>query len=336
MSESRRLRAGVVGVGHLGSLHAAKYAELDGVDLVSVYDADAQTTVRVARASGCAAAGSLEVLLRDCDVVSVAVPASAHVEVGTHAARAGVHMLVEKPLAADAASARVLASEAESAGVVLQVGHLERFNPVMEEVHRLIGTPRFVECHRLSPFAGRGTDANVVVDVMIHDLDLLAVRVDRPIVEVQAVGVPVLSGTVDIANARIRFEGGCIANVTASRVSLKRERKMRIFQEDAYVSLDLECRSALIARRRDPASSPASHRAVDSPIDSPIGSPMDAIEVETREFADADPLAAEIDSFVSAVREGRPPAVGAREALDALEMAGRILECIEVPGAEVS
>ncbi|TFH21257.1 MAG: Gfo/Idh/MocA family oxidoreductase, partial [Myxococcales bacterium] len=258
------------------------------------------------------------------------------VEVGTRAARAGVHMLVEKPLATDAASARVLASEAESAGVLLQVGHLERFNPVMDEVHRLIGTPRFVECHRLSPFAGRGTDANVVVDVMIHDLDLLAFLVDRPIVDVQAVGVPVLSETVDIANARIRFEGGCIANVTASRVSLKRERKMRIFQEDAYVSLDLECRSALIARRRDPASSPASRTAVGSPADCPIGSPMDAIEVETREFADADPLAAQIKSFVTAVREGRPPAVGAREAIDALEMAGRIIDCIEVPGSEAS
>lgn len=327
MPEGRALRAGVVGVGHLGSLHAAKYAaraRATGpreLELSAVYDVDLVAAARVAGENGCRAAESLEELLASVDLVSIAVPASAHVRVGTLAARAGVHMLIEKPLAPDAEAGRELAAEAESAGVMLQVGHLERFNPVMDDVHRLVTRPRFVECHRLSPFAGRGVDASVVVDVMIHDLDLLAFLVNRPIADVQAVGVPVLSETVDIANARIRFEGGCIANVTASRVSLKRERKIRIFQEDAYVSLDLEARSALIARRREREA--ASH-----------GSPMDAIAVERREFADADPLAAEIDSFVTAVRGGNGPVVGAREAIDALEMAGRILDRLEVPGAD--
>jgi predicted dehydrogenase len=226
-------------------------------------------------------------------------------------------MLIEKPLAADTPSAKRLADAAERSGVVLQVGHLERFNAVFEEARKLIDRPRFIECHRLAPFAGRGVDTNVVFDVMIHDLDLLAFLVGEPVTRVEAVGVPVLSRHVDIANARIRFAGGCIANVTASRVSLKRERKLRVFQEDAYLSVDFDARQALIARRTR-AEGSASEDAR-------------ALEVETRSFEHADALGAEIDAFLACVRSGSRPAVGADEALGALALADLVVGALEVP-----
>lgn len=349
MSEPATLRAGVVGVGHLGRLHAMKYAACSAapgtaIELAGVYDVDAPLARRVAAETGCEPTASLEDLLERVDCVSVAVPASAHLEVGLRAAEARVHMLVEKPLAPDVAAARRLAAAAREAGVILQAGHLERFNPVLAEVQSLLRAPRFVECHRLSPYAGRGADADVIVDVMIHDLDLLAFLVGEPVVDVEAVGVPILSSNVDIANARIRFSGGCVANLTASRVSLKRERKMRIFQEDAYVSLDFDARRATIARKpdRDGSFSSGPVSAVDTAAAGAGKAgegcldpdPMSAIEVDTRELAAGDPLAAEIDAFLRAVATGSPPPVGADEAICALEIAAKITEAVRRSSVE--
>jgi len=312
----------VIGVGYLGSLHARKYAELDDVRLECVYDVDPDRAAAVAAETGCATVPSLDRLLERVGAVSIAVPTVCHEDVGCRVAAAGVPMLMEKPLAADAAAGRRLAAAARAAGVLVQVGHLERFNPVFDEIRRVLGRPRFVECHRLSPFAGRGTDTNVVSDVMIHDLDILAYLVGREVATVEAVGVPVLSSQVDIANARIRFEGGCIANVTASRVSLKRERKMRIFQEDAYVSIDFDARTALIARR---PPGPVAETAVATT------DPMSAISVEQRSFGEGDPLREQIRSFVACVRGGSSPLVGLDEALGALEIADRVIAALEVP-----
>jgi len=311
-----KVRTGVIGVGHLGALHAAKLAA--AADLVAVYDVRRERAAEVAGTYGCMAASSIDALLAGVDAVSIAVPALAHAEVGCRAAEARVHMLVEKPLAADTASGKRLADAANRAGVVLQVGHLERFNPVFEDARRLIDRPRFIECHRLAPFAGRGVDTDVVFDVMIHDLDLLAFLVGEPVVRVEAVGVPVLSRHVDIANARIRFAGGCIANITASRVSLKRERKLRVFQEDAYLSVDFDARQAVIARRMQSGAPNGQEQA-------------HSIDVETRSFADADPLAAEIESFLDCVRHGTTPLVGAAEGLLALAMADLIVGALETP-----
>ena len=314
----RTVRVGVVGVGHLGALHASKYAACAGADLALVFDTDGDRAREIARLHGCATAGSLAELLAAVDAVSIAVPTSDHVDVGLRAAEAGVHMLIEKPLAADTTSAERLAATARACGVMVQVGHLERFNPVFVDLHAIVDRPRFVECHRLAPFAGRGADTNVVFDVMIHDLDLIAYLVGRPVARVEAVGVPVLSEHVDIANARIRFEGGCIANVTASRVSLKRERKLRVFQEDTYVSVDFDARNAVVATRRK------------APSGSTAG-PMDAIEVEQRSFGEADPLAAEIAAFIESIASGRPPRVGLDEGLQALAIADRVVEALELP-----
>jgi predicted dehydrogenase len=317
-----RVRAAVVGVGHLGALHAAKYATTAGAELVGVYDLDGARAQSIAGTHGCRAFDSLDALLGEVDCVSVATPTATHREVAAAAIARGVHVLVEKPLAASLVDARELVRAADERGVLLFVGHLERFNPAFADLPSIVGHPRFIECHRLSPFAGRGADTDVVFDVMIHDLDLIAFVVGREVAGIEAIGVPVLSDHADIANARLRFEGGCIANVTASRVSLKRERRLRIFQEDAYVAVDFDARSLRIVRRKAGAG----------PIDP--ASPMDAIEVEERTFADdADPLREEIASFVRAVaRQGTANAgrgadltgITGREALVAVELAERV------------
>jgi predicted dehydrogenase len=319
---AERVPVGVVGVGHLGSLHAEKYASREDVELVGVYDSNHAQAAAVAARFGCSAARTLPELLSACRAVSVAVPVVAHEAVGLAAVAAGCHVLMEKPLAASLAEGESLLAASGKAGVLLQVGHIERFNPVIRDLHHIVSHPRFVECHRLAPFAGRGTDTDVVLDVMIHDLDLLAYLVDDEVVSIDAVGVPVLSRNVDIANVRMRFRRGCVANVTASRVSLKRERKLRIFQEDTYVSMDFDARSALIARR-DPSAPVGNDGVID----------MSAIGVEVREFGAADALASEIDAFVSAVLGQAAPGVTAAEALDALRLAERIRGAMELPGA---
>jgi predicted dehydrogenase len=316
MSERGLLRCGVVGTGYLGTLHASKYSAQPDCELVCVYDVDQTRAAEVAAANGCAIAPSLAALLTEVEAVSIAVPTVYHADVAVTAAEAGVHMLVEKPLAHDSQAGQRLAEAAEAAAVIVQVGHLERFNPVFEDLRKVVGKARFIECHRLSPYAGRGADTDVVFDVMVHDLDLLAYLVGREVVDVQAVGVPVLSDKVDIANARLRFEGGCVANVTASRVSLKRERKLRIFQEDAYVSIDFDARSATIASKDPSAAADAS--------------PMDAIAVVNREFGDADPLGAQIAAFVRSVTTGEPVEVGLAEGLRALALADLIVGAMEV------
>lgn len=318
---TERVRAGVVGVGHLGALHAAKVAATGGVEFAGVYDLDAARAARVAGMYGCRAFESLDALLAAVDCACIAASTAAHHEIATAAIARGVHVLVEKPLAASLADGASIVAAAAAAGVLLQVGHLERFNPAFADLPSIVGHPRFIECHRLSPFAGRGADTDVVFDVMIHDLDLIAFIVGRPLATVEAIGVPVLSDHADIANARLRFDGGCIANVTASRVSLKRERRLRIFQEDAYVAVDFDTRNLRIIRRKAGAG----------PVDP--SAPMDAIEVEERTFGDdADPLRDEIAAFLHAVGELRRGgavteggvAVSGREALVALELAERV------------
>ncbi|MFN2427324.1 MAG: aminotransferase class I/II-fold pyridoxal phosphate-dependent enzyme, partial [Candidatus Binatia bacterium] len=286
------VRAGVVGVGHLGALHAAKYRATGGARLVGVYDPDHARAAEVASRHSCTAFATLAELLGEVDCASIAASTAAHHAAASEAIARGVHVLVEKPLAASLADATSIVEAASAAGVLLQVGHLERFNPAFADLPSIVGHPRFIECHRLAPFAGRGADIDVVFDVMIHDLDLISFVVGRPLLSVEAIGVPVLSNHADIANARLRFEGGCIANVTASRVSLKRERRLRIFQEDAYVAVDFDARSLRIVRRRAGAG----------PID--LNSPMESIEVEERTFAeDADPLRDEIAALHGLARD---------------------------------
>lgn len=304
------VRAAVVGVGYLGTLHAEKYAALQGVDLVAVVDLDAEKAGELATRLGTRVEADARQLIGQVDCVTIATPTPAHFEVARAFLAAGVDALVEKPITATSAEGRELVRLADDGGRILQVGHLERFNPAVRAMLDLIARPRFIECGRLAPFGERGTDVDVVRDLMIHDLDVILSSVRRPVERIEAVGVPVLSSTVDIANARLRFAGGCIANVTASRVALKRERKIRLFQSDTYVSVDYMDRRVRVCRRQE-----VEGRA--------------EITIEQQEFNEADALRDEVESFVESVRTRRPPLVDGRSGLEALELAESIIGCME-------
>ena len=232
------LRIGVVGVGHVGRHHARILAELPDVKLVAVADIDAARAAAVAATSGCRAEGDADALLAGLDAVTVAVPTEAHLRVALPFLERGIPVLVEKPIAASVTEADALIAAASGAGTILAVGHTERYNPAVTVARPLITAPRFIEVHRLARFPERSLDIDVVFDVMIHDLDLVLDLGGSAPAAIEAVGVPVLSERVDIANARIRFENGCIANLTASRISRDRVRKLRFFQNDGLIAVD--------------------------------------------------------------------------------------------------
>jgi predicted dehydrogenase len=307
------LRAAVVGVGHLGRFHAEKYAALDGVDLVGVVDRDPARARAVAEALGTRVYPDHRALAGAVDCASVAVPTADHAGVGGDLLAAGIDVLIEKPLASTVAEGAALVRAAEQGGRVLQVGHLERFNPALRAAAAVITEPKFLECHRLAPFVDRGTDVDVIRDLMIHDLDVIQSFIAADVEAVEAVGVPVLTARVDIANARLRFTNGCIANVTASRVSLKRERMLRLFQADAYVAIDYDQRKVRIVRRI-PSEDPAA---------------LASIAAEEHDAGQGDPLREEIAAFVAAVRARSTPLVSGRDGLRALELAERIAGSIE-------
>lgn len=300
------IAAGVVGVGYLGKFHAEKYAASAKADLVGVVDIDETRAKEIAGTVGVPAFTDYRALFGRVQCVSVAVPTRFHYQVARDFIEAGIDVLVEKPLTADIAEARALVDAAGSRGVILQVGHLERFNPAIRRLEGIIKEPKFVECHRLAPFVERGTDVDVVLDLMIHDIDVIASLVRSEVQRVEAVGVPVLTDKPDIANARIKFVNGCIANVTSSRVSLKRERKIRFFQPDAYISIDYDQRRAQIYRKPAP------------------GAGWLDIRAENVEIKDGDALADEIDSFLDCVRARTLPLVGGADGLRALEIASMI------------
>lgn len=302
------LRAGVIGVGYLGRLHAQKMASFGDVRLVGVSDSDAARGRAVAEEFGTQFIGDPRDLLDRVNAVSIAVPTSSHHRVAMAAVRAGVHVLLEKPIAARLREGRSLVREAAARGLTLQIGHLERFNPAVREAASIVAEPRFLECHRLGPFGGRGTDVDVVLDLMIHDLDLILSFVRSPVVRVDAVGVPVISPNVDIANARLVFANGCVANVTASRVSSRKQRKIRIFQEDAYVSMDFVEHRIELFRRTFPRGKEG----------------LPEITGELLETEHGDALRDEIRSFLDCVRTGAAPVVSGSDGLAALELAFRV------------
>jgi predicted dehydrogenase len=307
-----KTRVAVVGVGYLGRFHAEKYAVEPEVELVGVVDIDAERAHQAAASFGCRAFSDAREIHGLVDCASVVVPTPLHRAIGTGLLEAGIDVLVEKPIAGTLKDARDLVRVAEERGRILQVGHLERFNPAIRALAELLTRPRFLECHRLAPFVERGTDVDVVLDLMIHDLDVILSMMKSPVAAIEAVGVPVITNSPDIANARIRFADGAIANVTASRVSLKRERKLRIFQHDTYISLDYGEKRMRICRRGE----------------APPGG-LAPIEVEERIVEGEDALAEEIRGFLGAVRTRRPPLVSGREGLQAVELAYQILERVE-------
>jgi len=309
---TERVRAAVVGVGYLGAFHAEKYANLPGVELVGVVDANRERAEAIGRTVGVPAFGGIEDLFGRIDCASIAVSTPAHYAVAAALLERGVDVLVEKPITATLVEGRRLVELAAARGRILQVGHLERFNPAIRSLTGILREPRFIECHRLAPFTERGTEVDVILDLMIHDLDVILSVVASPLDRVEAVGVPVLSETADIANARLRFASGAIANVTASRVAMKRERKIRFFQADTYVAVDYGDRSIRIYRRVAGANG---------------GLP--AIDASEQHFSDADPLFDEIEAFVQAVRTRATPLVDGVTAVRAMEAAERIRAAME-------
>jgi len=300
------IAAGVVGVGYLGKFHAEKYAASSKATLVAVVDIDEARAREIGDLVGAPAFKDYRALIGRVRCVSVAVPTRFHFQVARDFIEAGIDVLVEKPLTADIAEARDLVAAAEANNAILQVGHLERFNPAIRRLEGVIKEPKFVECHRLAPFVERGTDVDVVLDLMIHDIDVISSLVRSSVERVEAVGVPVLTDKPDIANARIKFANGCIANVTSSRVSVKRERKIRFFQPDAYISIDYDQRRAQIYYKPAP------------------GAGWLGIRAENIEIKEGDALADEIDSFLDCVRTRTQPLVGGSEGLRALEIASMI------------
>ena len=312
---AEKIAVGVVGVGHLGKYHAEKYAASSKARLVAVVDTDQRCAGEVAERLGTQALTDYRHLFGRVQCVSVAVPTRLHHRVARDFIEAGIDVLVEKPIAANLDQGQDLVDSAQSKGVIFQVGHLERFNPAIRRLEGVVREPKFVECHRLAPFVERGTDVDVVFDLMIHDIDVIASLVRSPVQRVEAVGVPVLTDKPDIANARINFANGCIANVTSSRVSLKRERKIRFFQPDAYISIDYDQRRAQIFHKPPP------------------GAGWLDIRVETLEIKDGDALSDEIESFLDCVRSREVPLVSGAEGLRALEIASVISAQLHTVGS---
>jgi predicted dehydrogenase len=303
-----KIRVAVIGVGYLGRFHAQKYAQLQDCELVAVVDARPQAREAVAREVGTRALADHRALLGEVDAVSIATPTAAHFPIACEFLQSGVHVLVEKPISETPQQARELIELAARQGRVLQVGHLERFNPAIVGAEEHLRAPRFIECHRLAPYKERGTDVSVVLDLMIHDIDIVQTLVGSAIESIDAIGTPVFSEDVDIANARIRFANGCVANATASRVSLKTERKMRVFSEEAYVSMDLQQKIVTVIRKR-----PGAAVAGQLPV-----------TIEERNFEPGDALQAEILSFLACIRHGTSPVVSGEAGLAALETAIQI------------
>ncbi len=313
-----KIRAAVIGVGYLGRFHAQKYAGLPGCELVAVADANAEAAARVAAELGTRAVADYRDLLGQVDAVSVVTPTPSHCRVALDCLRSGAHVLVEKPMTETLEQARELIEVAREHGRVLQVGHLERFNPAILAAESLLSAPRFIECHRLAPFKERGTDVNVVLDLMIHDIDLVQMIVASPVASFDAVGTPVFSGEIDIANARLRFENGCVANVTASRVSLKTERKLRVFRDDAYLSIDLQQKILTVIRKRT---------ATPVPGQLPV-------QIEEQSFEQGDALLSEILAFTAAIRGDGPVLVSGEDGLRALRTAIEITERLQASRPE--
>ena len=318
---------GVVGVGSLGRHHGRVVRDLDGARCAGIFDADEERGRAVGEELGVLVRSSLGELLAASDAVVVAVPTLAHETVALEAIRAGVHVFVEKPMAPDVAAADRMIAEAAARGVVLQVGHVERFNPALVAARPYLDCPLFVESHRLAPFTPRSLDVAVVLDLMIHDVDLLCSLIDRPVTELAAAGVPVLTRYVDIANARLGFEGGAVANLTASRVSVTRVRKLRVWQRSGYLSLDLAAGRGEFYRLRDGVSvldRPSLPESV--PALAGLASIVERIPI----VGDgSEPLAAELASFRDAVLGLAPPPVTGEDGRRALELSLAIEKQIE-------
>ena len=308
---------GVIGVGHLGYHHARLYHAMERVTLAGVADPNPAARKKIQQDfEGVPVYENTAALLASgLDGVSIVAPTSEHSALTRQALEAGVHVLVEKPMAATVAEAEGMVEAAQKAGRIMQVGHIERFNGAVMALFDAGMNPRFMECHRLSPFPGRGTDVSVVLDLMIHDLDIVLKLADSEVISVDAVGVPVFSVEEDIANVRLRFASGCVANLTSSRISVDRMRKIRIFDPNAYVSTDYSAQEVLVYGKKAGAIPPDAN-------------PMEHISITPLPVRKEEPLKLELEAFVVSICNGNPPQVSGEDGLSALRLAWRIIDAM--------
>ena len=316
------LRVAVVGAGYLGRFHAQKYAAMPQVDLVGVVDLDRDQAEAVAEEVGSRAYTDIASLTAagGVDAVSIVVPTGAHFEASRTFLEQGVDLLIEKPMTTTLEEADKLIAIAEANGALIQVGHLERFNSAVVALEDIVANPRFIESHRLSTFKNRGTDVSVVLDLMIHDIDIILNFVRSEVTAINAAGIPVITGEIDIANARLEFANGCVANVTASRISAKNQRKIRLFQADAYVSVDFASHEATIIKKEGAPKG---------------GEVIPGMAIDQRCFTHGDALDDELKSFVHAVRQRQSPEVTGEMGRDALKIALSIMNQIDKSSARL-
>jgi predicted dehydrogenase len=320
------VRIGVIGVGHLGALHAKMLADIPGVTLAGVYDLDGAKAGSVAAQYGTTACPSIDDLLGRVDAVTIATNTLVHHEVGARVLEGGKHIFLEKPITQTIAEADALCRTAKARNLIIQVGHIERFNPAILALEKYPIAPMFVESHRLAQFNPRGADVAVVLDLMIHDIDLILSFVKSPVRGVEANGVAVVSESVDIANARIQFENGCVANVTASRISQRKMRKMRLFQNSGYISIDFSEGTAEVFRLLQEGEPDATGTLMLGEIGS--GKLKRKIVYEQPEVKEVNALRHEIQLFAQCVATGTPPVVSGEDGKRALEVASAIMEKI--------
>jgi len=309
----RKFRTAVVGVGHQGKWHAEKFAALENSDLVAVVDQDADRCRVLAAELDAKPVADFKELIGEVDAVTIASPTRSHFDIASTLLDNGIHVLVEKPITATLEEAETLVELAEGRGLVLQVGHLERFNPAVMALGEYLKEPKFIESNRIAPYKPRSTDVSVVLDLMIHDIDLVHSIVGSPVTSLDATGGSIISNDIDIANARIKFENGCVANVTASRAGFKTERSLRVFQENAYFNIDLHIKKSTIYQKKG---------------DGPVMSPED-ISVEEQSFGPSDALMVQSEAFLSSIAGGLPPLVSGRIGMQALKTALDIGEMLK-------
>lgn len=332
VSSDGPLAVGVIGCGRMGLLHARVYSQMPQVRLVGLFDADRDVANAAMEKHGGEVFESVEAMAERVQAVTIATPTQFHASIAEPLLRRGVHCLIEKPLAKDVDEAQQICAWAKEHNAVVQVGHIERFNPIVRSMSKLAVEPRFIEVIRISPLTFRSIDVGVVLDIMIHDIDIVLKLARSKVARVDAVGVSVIGGPEDICNARLTFENGCVANLTASRLALKTERRLRVFSPDAYVSLDYQKKYGIVARKtknlaaiRDAVAKARSGEIEDM---SQLNF-AELVNVEELQIDDTEPLRAELDSFVEAIRRGTPSEVPAEDGLAAVECATRIVEAIQ-------
>ncbi|MBM4054780.1 MAG: Gfo/Idh/MocA family oxidoreductase [Planctomycetes bacterium] len=327
-----KLKVAVIGVGHLGKEHARVFTGLPSVELVGVVDVQRKQAEKIAQRYNTQWYDNYRDVIGKVSAVSIAVPTKSHYAIAKDFLTHGVHVLVEKPMTGTISEAKELINLSKEKGLVLQAGYIERFNPVIVAMRKLSTNPRFIECHRLSPFTFRSADIGVVLDLMIHDIDIILNMTGSKVKKVDAIGVNVIGDKEDIANARIQFQNGCVANITASRVSVQPMRKVRLFSEDSYISIDYQKKEALIYKKSPKLTLSAlniSEMDISTIADLKSYVFGDLLKVEYIKMDYYEPLKKELESFVTCILEGREPEVSGEEGLKAIEVANDILREIE-------